>query len=54
MSEETCTNCHGTGLIDDETDICPRCSGQGIVIEPDTEDDSEAADTRRKHITLGL
>ena len=26
-----CTNCNGRGLINNDTEICPVCNGQGVV-----------------------
>ena len=42
MTEKTCPNCNGDGVIDEGTEQegrCPTCNGLGIV--PDDEQDSE-------------
>lgn len=38
MSEQTCPECHGTGLVWSEglqeDDCCKRCDGNGVVEQP--------------------
>ena len=57
MTEKTCPECGGEGVVDPGTDDerrCPTCNGSGIVPDDDGQDSEEVWNTQSRAADDGV